>query len=590
MRSFRYQSLHADEIRLLRILSGEGDGIMAELEHVTLAKSPAYIALSYTWGCAPYRKGRSPLATYSVTLNGHAFSVQENLHDALSHLGWRAKEENCLLWVDAICINQADVEERNAQILHMRYLYEHAFIIYGWIGVPYNEEETRLAVHLMRKFNMVLRDGLAAYNDDMHAVSISISDDNPEIFPTPGTDCYRGWLGINDMFSQPYWRRVWIYQEATGPSPTKFYCGNEWFNMTHLCAAVFFAHHFAEWTDLDARFRNIARGAAFALQAFRSNGVFTYGTSLLSLLESTRNTESTDPRDKVYAPRGLATDLLPTSILPDYRKSVEEVYGDVVRFSLSQPDHGLQVLGHVIRPAADSKYLKSVHNGPLIPSWIPDLHDHLGISPFCTNVQSSNTAYNACGPHRTHNARIEGSQLILDGSRIDQIKTLTASWEENVFSTGHVRSWALNPPHAFRIPTGQTLDSAFRTTVLADMNPLTQTRGHIVDWELLETSNDTLSPSQSARKNEMNVALKSAAGCRRFCWTTGGRMGIFPAATRVGDLVCVLFGGQVLYVLRGADHNHFEFVGECYIHGLMDGEAFKQGDTHVAEKETFNLN
>ena len=587
MGAFSYQPLHADEIRLLRILPG--DGIAAELEHAIVAQAPPYIALSYTWGRAPYRKGRSPSATYSITLNGHVFPVQENLHDALSHLGWRARDENCLLWVDAICINQRDVQERNAQILHMRYLYEHAFIVYGWIGVPYDEEETHLAVQLMRKFNIVLRDRLAANNNDMHAASPGISDDNQEIFPKSGTDCYRGWLGINEMFNQSYWRRVWIYQEATGPAPTRYYCGNDWFNMIHLCAAVFMAHHFAEFTDLDARFRNIARGSVFALQAFRRDGTLNYGSSLLSLLEFTRNTESTDPRDKVYAPRGLATDLPSASILPDYTKSVEAVYGDVVRFSLSQPDHGLRVLGLVIRPAADWNHINSAHNGLELPSWMPDFRDHLGLSPFCTNVRCSSSAYNAYGPHKIHNVKIEGSRFILDGIRIDQISTLSATWEENVFSTAQVRSWASETPNASYAPTGQTLDEAFRTTVLADMNPLTQSRGHMIDWELLEARNDTLSRIQSARKNEMNVALKSASGCRRLCWTTRGRMGIVPAATMLGDFVCILFGGQVLYVLRSTGQDLYKFVGECYIHGLMDGEAFEQGDAQALDKETFSL-
>ena len=224
MEEFPYKALRADEIRLLRILSG--NGISAELEHAVLAQAPPYIALSYTWGRAPYRKGCSPSATYSIRLEGHEFPVLENLHDALTHLGWRAMEENFFLWVDAICINQNDVQERNAQILHMRYLYEHAFTVYGWIGVPYDEEETLSAVHLMCKFNILLRDGLAAYNDDIHAVAASISDENQQIFPKPGTDCFKGWLGINEMLNLLYWRRVWIYQEATGPAPTKYYCGN----------------------------------------------------------------------------------------------------------------------------------------------------------------------------------------------------------------------------------------------------------------------------------------------------------------------------------------------------------------------------
>ncbi|KAL9119653.1 MAG: hypothetical protein Q9187_003794 [Circinaria calcarea] len=459
----------------------------------------------------------------------------------------------------------------------------------SWIGVPDDEEETYLAVQLMRKFNIVLRDGLAANNDDIHAASAGISDDNQEIFPKPGTDCYRGWLGISKMFNQSYWRRAWVYQEATGPAPTRYYCGNHWFNMIYLCAAVFMAHHFAEFTDLDSRFQKIARGPVFLLQAFRRDGTFSYGSSLLSLLESTRSTESTDPRDKVYAPLGLATDLSPASISPDYAKSLEAVYGDVVRFSLSQPDHGLQVLGHVIRPAANSKHIKSAHNGPELPSWIPDFRENLGLNPFCTNVSYSSATYNACGPHKTHNAKIEGSRLILDGIRIDQISTLSAIWEENAFSTAEVRSWAPETPNTRYAPTGQTLDEAFRTTVLADMNPLTQSRGHMVDWELLESRNDTLNPSLSARKNQMNVALKSASGCRRLCWTTRGRMGIVPAATSLGDLVCMLFGGQVLYVLRSTGQDHYEFMGECYIHGSMDGEAFEQGAAQAIDRETFSL-
>ncbi len=349
------------------------------------------------------------------------------------------------------------------------------------------------------------------------------------------------------------------------------------------------AHHFAGSTDLDARFHNIARGSAFGIQAFRRDGIFNYGSSLLSLLEFTRNTESTDPRDKVYAPRGLATDLPLTSVLPDYSKSVEAVYSDVVRFSLSQPDQGLQVLGHVIRPIADSKRMKSTYDGPGLPTWMPNFRDRLGLSPFCSSVKDLKPAYNACGLHKTHNARIEGSQCILDGIRTDQISALSTTWEENVFSTNEVRSWAPEHPNAAYLPTNQTLDEAFRTTILADMNSLTKSRGHIIDWELLEARNDTLSPSQSARRNAMNVALKTS-GCRKLCWTTAGRMGIVPAATRVGDLVCVLFGGQVLYILRSISQDPlYEFLGECYIHGLMDGEAFEQEDTRDADQETFCL-
>ena len=53
-------------------------------------------------------------------------------------------------------------------------------------------------------------------------------------------------------------------------------------------------------------------------------------------------------------------------------------------------------------------------------------------------------------------------------------------------------------------------------------------------------------------------------------------MGLVPAAARLGDRIVLIFGGSVLYVLRpreGLLASQYEFVGECYIHGLMDGEV-----------------
>lgn len=111
--------------------------------------------------------------------------------------------------------------------------------------------------------------------------------------------------------------------------------------MIHLCVAVYMTHYFAEFTDLNARFHNIVRDSAFGIQIFRRDEIFNYDNSLLSLLKFTRNTESTDSRDKVYASRDLATDLSLISVLLDYSKSVKAVYSDVVRFSLSQSDQKL---------------------------------------------------------------------------------------------------------------------------------------------------------------------------------------------------------------------------------------------------------
>ena len=192
---------------------------------------------------------------YDIILNDRCFKVQENLYDALTYLAPRVRRKECLFWVDAICINQSDVEEPNAQILHMEYIYKHAYTVYGWLGIPHDAEEVRLAVSLMAKFHSIIRDGLAKYNNDMNKVSTTISPDNKDIFPeNADSDCYRGWLGIKELFQRSYWRRTWIYQEATNTIDIPFFCGDRYFNMALVCVTVCIGYYLAEYADFRSAF------------------------------------------------------------------------------------------------------------------------------------------------------------------------------------------------------------------------------------------------------------------------------------------------------------------------------------------------
>jgi hypothetical protein len=67
---------------------------------------------------------------------------------------------------------------------------------------------------------------------------------------------------------------------------------------------------------------------------------------------------------------------------------------------------------------------------------------------------------------------------------------------------------------------------------------------------------------------------------RRFCITDEGRIGIVPRNARVGDIVAVLHGAQVPFIVRPKTETmelQFELIGECYVRGLMDGEALELG-------------
>lgn len=75
--------------------------------------------------------------------------------------------------------------------------------------------------------------------------------------------------------------------------------------------------------------------------------------------------------------------------------------------------------------------------------------------------------------------------------------------------------------------------------------------------------------------DQFGVLVGKACHEREFFVTSHGRMGLCPRDTRAGDLIVVLYGGSVPYVLRKAGENGWRFVGECYVDGIMFGEAMR---------------
>lgn len=89
----------------------------------------------------------------------------------------------------------------------------------------------------------------------------------------------------------------------------------------------------------------------------------------------------------------------------------------------------------------------------------------------------------------------------------------------------------------------------------------------------------------------MNLAHKFfinmfARGERRsLCTTKRGYLYLAPPDTQVGDSLCILLGGRVLYILRLKDGGVYELVGESYVHGFIKGKAFKNKAAKDSIKE-----
>ncbi|KAK0736716.1 heterokaryon incompatibility, partial [Apiosordaria backusii] len=122
--------------------------------------------LSYTWG--------QPEPKFSVLLNGVDFGVRENLYLALLRL--RLPNKPFRIWIDAVCINQDGVEEREFQVSIMRHVYYLATYVIAWVG-----EES-------------VTSDMVAWIKSITAHGIVNSR----------------WLGLLDLISRPWFSRVWI--------------------------------------------------------------------------------------------------------------------------------------------------------------------------------------------------------------------------------------------------------------------------------------------------------------------------------------------------------------------------------------------
>jgi len=139
-----------DGFRLLTVHSSTNkqSALRCTLKVASL-KTASYNALSYCWGQAKVTK--------PIGLNHTTIQASENLVSALYHI--RDEREDLVIWIDAICINQDDINERSTQVQKMGSIYSGASTVICWLGPAM--EDSYLAFRMIRLWGEVmLRRGL----------------------------------------------------------------------------------------------------------------------------------------------------------------------------------------------------------------------------------------------------------------------------------------------------------------------------------------------------------------------------------------------------------------------------------------------
>ncbi len=162
-------------------------------------------------------------------------------------------------------------------------------------------------------------------------------------------------------------------------------------------------------------------------------------------------------------------------------------------------------------------------------------------------------------------------------------------WKVLTGQSGHESLWAIlgartkpgvEPPELPPLPEEEApwLETLFQITAGTDVQDALLALVNLLDYlsphdsEARQNAQDSARPENILRVGRFSQATRMSYE-RRFCVTRDGYVGIVPPLTEVGDQICIFYGIDTPYTVRqGQSLEKFALVGECYIHGMMDGE------------------
>ena len=577
-----YAPLGRDQIRLLSLAPGRlTDQPRCHLLTVSLDTRPKFAALSYEWG--------DSADPSEILLCDRPCRVRRNLWLALCYL-----QASChppisrSVWVDAICINQADYAEKEWQVGRMMDIFRRAERTYMWLGAP--SHDSSLGMRTIEKQSM-------GWGDVDVAASAALSN----------------------LLARPYWSRVWVVQEALCSSRAIVKCGFVEVALKLFAKAERFLEQ-AAWTDHTARASDETRKMFLPFRHCPFFTIFKWNfdlrqqpqEDLLFWLQATSNFSSTLPRDRIYAILGLT------------RKSVRDAIE--INYSWARPNRRLfsQVTSCLLLHQQSANALQVLDLRQLgrrlpLPSWVPDwrarqpdlpVRPQVSDQAFCAGqdgaawarLRGSRPPLGTDIHRRTvefavssdmevlklralctdriayaHTALPEGDLPLADRSFVDALTSLRGAFFDAC------RTWKIQ---AFCRPS-----NPYSAAIgLADLMLLTLTFDAVEDrsdagfrcsdaaqWRRAAPGcTEALPGTMYWRPEDLHHSVVERCVLRSLIVTEKGYLGVAPCRTQPGDLVCISPNARHPIILRD-EGDHCHWVGGAYVYGLMFGHALEIG-------------
>ncbi|KAI9712035.1 MAG: hypothetical protein M1820_001744 [Bogoriella megaspora] len=299
--------------------------------------------------------------------------ITENLLAALWHVKIRTAHEGCIIWADAISINQCDDVEKAQQVQLMYDIYEMQSLALPFL--VFQVTNSGLAIETIEAW------GEAGCNIRTNEEILEIARSQPKLFDP------RAWEAVLQLFERPWWRRLWAIQEVVALKYCSLLCGLDvlhWYSLYYAKRLWILIDEFdLEFGREQIRALSQAMNPAILWMIKKTDYQFRIlyeqtKFGLLEVLDDCRGFRVTDARDRIYGLLGMAR--MQGKIPVDYSTSVSQVYYDLAR-SVTNYTNRLDV----IRYSGDFLHGRYVpqHSPDLdIPSWVPNWEKGFREDPF----------------------------------------------------------------------------------------------------------------------------------------------------------------------------------------------------------------
>ncbi|KAG4422061.1 hypothetical protein IFR04_004802 [Cadophora malorum] len=600
------------QIRILTLHPRAGDeAISCSLEVARLDEPPPYEALSYAWGDSKER--------YPIRCGNGSLEVTDSLLAALRRL--RDVSAERVLWIDAICINQQDDMEKGHQVQQMAEIYSQATRVLIWLG-----EETKsvpAAFEAIRWTRTLFPDGAA------YATVVNMTTENFQLYENRNREYLVSgemmriilmWRPVFELVSRPWFMRKWVIQEVVRGQHGLIVCGFHtlpWNVFEDTFAYLNILGMIRSWVStIPYEVANILDTVG-NISLMRSADAPKQFMTLATLVRHTRRLLATDPRDHIISMVHLATDLGAEDVdfLIDYKIStITEYLQSFMQWSV-QTKRTLVFFS--------SGFDQADVADPTQPSWNFDVKSWDRVNRFdrftvefrAAAQSGMNSPIEATFDSDTHSMSITGAvideiavlgktfslqangsfEYVKDGDEIGKVAVdfaKTNSFQEFLLECQVIATEDANVLGAPGFPAFcnvLTWESCKYSIIFREKSQ--EYIGSQISKILSHTNANTGKEIELSQEDYTYIdltvsnylALHSLG--RRFSRTTKGRLGSMPKYAEVGDKICLFYGGNLPYVIRPRGDGTYRYIGDCYLDGVMYGEAMVDG----RKSEVFTL-